>query len=425
MALKTTSDSADPVPTCYAYSAFFYGLIGTLASAATFLTIVAGIFAAWRLFISRSLERIEIPGLNLVWMAVFAFYGAGALSAAFHPSDGESVNQLIERLPFLFLPLLMIFFAQAAEPVKLLRWSALGALVGVIVLTTYWGYTRVTATARFEGLSGNANVFGYMCGLLVIWLALGLKLIDNRWVKVACMLALLVGIAFTAYSGSRGNMLAVILGLAFMAWYLPSWKHNWLRFGAISGIVVVIIAAASFTAVGERTEVYLERATQEGLSISQFDSARAEIWRCGLQIAEEAVIFGQGHDAALEAMRSCAQSLTHKSSRYSHFHNLFIDQFAKGGVVGLLSASFLILVPLLLMFRWIREGRISKSNPTHRMLIGIGFSFWLMHLVSSMFNIGLGHDAIDSMFIYSASLILGITFAVQSPALTKDRVDAV
>ncbi|MEM8539585.1 MAG: O-antigen ligase family protein [Pseudomonadota bacterium] len=414
MARKIISDSADPVPTCYGYSALFFGLVGTLASAASVLTIIAGIFAAWRLFISRSLTHIEIPGLNLVWMAVFAFYGAGVLSAAIYPSDSESVKQLIERLPLLFLPLLIIFFAQAAEPMKLMRWSVIGAMVGIVILTAYWGFTWVYSATRFEGLSGNANVFGYMCGFLVIWLALGLRLIKNNWVKIACLIALLFGIAFTAFSGSRGNMLSVILGLAIIAWYLPSWRHKWLRFGAILSTVVLIAAAASFTSVGERTAMFLERATQNGLSIEQFDAARSEIWRCGIQIGGDAAILGQGHDASLEALKSCAQTGANKSRRYSHFHNLFIDQFAKGGMVGLLSASFLLFVPVILMLRWIREGRISKSNPIHRMLIAVGFSFWLMHLVSSLFNIGLGHDAIDSMFVYTASLILGTTFAVAS-----------
>lgn len=417
MALKITSDSTDPVPTCYAYSALFYCLVGTVASAATFLTVTAGIFAVWRLFISGSLKRIEVRGLNVVWVAVFAFYAAGALSAVFYPADRESLNQLIERLPFLFLPPLIVFFAQAAEPLKLLRWSVFGALAGIIVLTAYTSYAQVFTGARLEGLSGNANVFGYMCGFLVIWLSLGLKLMEQLWVKAACLLALLVGIAFVAYSGSRGGMLAVIVGLAIMAWYLPSWNRSWLRFGAIGSLVIVTIAIASFTVVGQRTTVFLDRITQDGFALSQFDGQRAAIWQCGIDIARDAAIFGQGHDAALSAMKSCVRTLTEKSLTYSHFHNLFIDQFAKGGVVGLLTASFLILVPLLLMLQWFRAGRLSMSNPMHRMLAATGLSFWLMHMITSLVNIGLGHDAIDSMFIYTAALILGTAFAVQSSEL--------
>lgn len=405
--------TVDPVPTSYFYSALYYASIGSVASTASFLTAIAGVFAVWRIYVSRSIKPITFDGMKWVWVAVIGYYSAGVLSASLHPSDPKSIAQLVERIPFLFFPFLIVFFACVSNPVKLLRHCVYGAMVGIVALTLYFLSNRAYLNGRFEALSGNPNVFGYMCVVLFIWLSAGLRLLKAHSTRVTCIIVLFISVAFTAYSGSRGpNFALLVSGILFL--YFILYKFNAILFFSVTVMVLFsFLIVSNFTIFGIRFSHSFGNFFASGLDVTQLDPLRAVIWKCGLRAGLTSPIFGLGYRNALEYLALCSQELG-TPVKVSHFHNLFIDQFAKAGIVGLLSASLLMLMPLVLLIRWLRDRYVRSAEPILRMVLGIGLSLWSLQMISAFFNIGFGHDAIDANFVYSNALILGSILAVKT-----------
>ncbi|MEM5502254.1 O-antigen ligase family protein [Ahrensia kielensis] len=395
------SQFRDPVPTSYLYSALFFASVGVFASSASILVAIAGLFALWRLYITKSLKRISIDGEGLVWAAVIAYYGAGAFSAVMNPSDSESVAQLGERIPFLFLPLLLQFFSQA-DPDKLLSWSAKGACLGVFIVFAYWGLFDQFRVTRITALSGNSNVLGYMCCLLFVFLCLGVAGLTDKKIKLVYTIAVVLCVILVASSGSRGSLLTVVSISVIMVWLHGPWRAIWTRTLVITFMVGIITIFASTSIVGKRSLALVDEVVQSDLDLSKFDPKRVAIWTCGVQIGMEAPIFGRGHDEALDEMKSCTSNSFERALRFSHFHNLFVDQFAKAGGVGLFPAIFLWLLPVLLLICTRYHKAVSPTLTAG--ILGI----WSVQTTGALFNIGFGHDAVDAGFIYTNALLFGV-----------------
>ncbi|KPB01176.1 hypothetical protein SU32_09815 [Ahrensia marina] len=318
-----------------------------------------------------------------------------------NPSDSESVAQLFERIPLLFLPVLLHFFSQA-NPEKLLLWVVRGAVCGVLMAVAQWGAVNYLNLSLAMRLSENSNVFGYMCSLLFVFLCLGIVMVPDKITKLASCIALVFCALLVANSGSRTSILAIVIISLLMVWgYGPRGKV-WARIFAAAILVMIFALLINITNVGDRTMKFLDRVIEADMNIMEFDPIRIAVWGCGLQIGGEAPILGRGHDYALDKMRPCVSSSLDRVFEFSHFHNLFIDQFAKSGVVGVLSAILLLFLPILLISRARKLGDIPQG-----LTFGV-LGIWAVQTTGSLFNIGFGHDAIDAGFVYSNALLFGV-----------------
>ena len=401
----------DPIPTSYPYSSVFYASIALVATAASLLTVIAGVFAAWRIHISRTLPATRSLFMKWVWIAALGYYGAGAISAALNPSDAESVAQLVERLPFLCLPSLVTFFANTINPEKLLRSCIYGAMAGIAILALYWSGNRIHSGLRFEAISGNSNVFGYTMVVLFVWLLAGFQLLEERARKILCGIAVLTCVWFILFSGSRAAMLAMLAATIIMLSAVFATRWTVTRVGMAAALLVTGLLLSYFTVAGARAFDAIVSMFNGSVDISRIDEFRPVVWACGLEAGTRSPLFGLGHDGALAYMTVCAETSHGVQIGFSHFHNLFIDQFAKGGIVGLVGASALMVLPPILLWG-LRPATAVHGRPTVRLLVASGCSMWLLLITSALFNIGLGHDAIDAVFIYNNALIFGLLFAI-------------
>lgn len=391
------------------YTGLLYALCGLAGSTASILTIIAGLFAIWRIHIRKNIERARMHGLPILWVAVIGYYVAGAVSAAMYPGDAESVSQLIERLPFLLLPPLVELMSRS-DGGKLLNHAVSGAALGSVISALYvvvsdWPDLHFN---RAEAMSGNANVLGYMCALLVIVTCLGLAIAPHKKVRAACLAGALIAIVLVVMSGSRGALLGTVGTCVLMAWMAVPWRSSVQKFSIfalglmLAGILIAVSPLAS------RFMAIYQDLTATTIDFSGTNAARLAMWTCGWSTGWDSPLLGPGHDAALASMQACTLERFDVALGYSHFHNVFLDQFAKGGILGLASVVLLLAMPLLMLFIWHRKGVLPQDVRTRKAFSAAVVSLFVTQLAAGMFNIGFGHDAIDAGFIFTFAVLFGL-----------------
>ncbi|MEL6966141.1 MAG: O-antigen ligase family protein [Pseudomonadota bacterium] len=411
---------ADPslrAPTTPWGSALLYAVAGVAGSAAAVWAIIGGLFAVWRLYIVRDLKPPPLPAMPLLWATVIAYYMAGAFSALLFPADQQSLQQVVERLPFLLMPPLLLLLARS-EAKALLNWSACGAAIGVAISATYLLVTfDPVLDVRAEALSGNANVFGYTHALLVVLLSLGWGLSGHRWLRVTFAISIPLAFGLIYLSGSRGALISAVLTCVIMAWFsLHRWSV-WTRIAALLAVLAFSVAVLSTTPLADRFTRTLNDLSAEKIDYAGTNGARLAMWQCGVSNALETPFIGPGHDAALLSLETCLREQFGVKMRVSHFHNLFLDQFAKGGIVALIPASLLAFLPFIFLLAWrahappISHVHSSGFLSQRQMLMASILSLFATQMVASLFNIGFGHDVLDAGFIYTFVLLFGLLHA--------------
>jgi O-antigen ligase len=101
---------------------------------------------------------------------------------------------------------------------------------------------------------------------------------------------------------------------------------------------------------------------------------------------------------------------------YTHFHNFLLDAWVRAGLIGVAALLMLLLVPLLIAVRARRDAVGNAGLAMMAVLV-------LTYAVSGMTNIMLGHDILDSLFIYgmitATFLIFGADRGTVAPAPPK------
>ncbi|MEM1376722.1 MAG: O-antigen ligase family protein [Pseudomonadota bacterium] len=408
------STGTDPNPTVYLYSALFFAATALVASASSVLLAIAGVFSIWRLTTARTLKRGNVNGFGLIVAASVAFYAAGAIAVFLHPTDEKSIHQLLQRLPILLLPVLVWHFSQVGFPARMLRWSGYGAIAGFVFLSVYWLLSHQYIQDRMSTFGGNANVFGHVASVLFLFLLAGGFLFTNRAWKVAGGVSAIVCVAFALASGSRASMLAVMsVSLIFCLLFLPVRTKFW-RLVVTFGIIAAIAAVAATTISGTRFIQSASNVQQTGFDFSSFDPRRSAMWSCGVKIGLTSPFIGVGHGTALEKKAECTSAEGGERLQFTHFHNLPIDQFAKGGVIALATSVFLLVLPIILLLRWWHNGTLRRDTKLDRLFAACILGLFAIQFLASMFNIGFGHDAIDAIFVYTNAMIFGAVSAVSS-----------
>lgn len=185
--------------------------------------------------------------------------------------------------------------------------------------------------------------------------------------KVALILAALAGLLASVLSGTRGGWVVFpALALLLFGAALTS-----LPRGRVVALVAMLVAALLAMAFFPRASV-TARVSQGVDNLQEYTQGEAgsslgvrlEMWRAGWHLAQVKPVLGWG-EGRLEARRDqwVAEGRFEPGiSQYDQLHSDTVDTLARRGGVGLVTLLALYLVPLLLFWRYWRQGAKAKNR---------------------------------------------------------------
>lgn len=298
-----------------------------------------GALAEPRLFIVAALAAIAFsPGMptardprlreasNRILIVILAFYSYMAISFAWAP-EGADVLKAME------LGLVLVSVAATVRLAGAVGSSDFAALiwwwfVPVLSLFAVLGLAASAAdSGRLAVLGGGPNVFGRNMGMLCVAM---LSVVVRRgaggaavWAAVAAALVLL--------SGSRGALVATVVGGIAVIYFNLGRVTRLVYVGA--ALLAASVLLVQFTDFGSNAvEMFRFRVLELGV-VDRYDGGRMPLYLRGWDLAMSAPIFGIGLGGF--AVRGILD----------YPHNLFLEAFCEGGVVGLSLLVLLLALP--------------------------------------------------------------------------------
>ncbi|MFM5059394.1 O-antigen ligase family protein [Aeromonas caviae] len=262
--------------------------------------------------------------------------------------------------------------------------------------------------------SGNiAMSLGLFCLCGLLW--------AQKKGKLAFALFMLVGtcagMGASFLSGSRGGwvMLPVILITIAMLF-----KECLYRKGTLIMVMSVLLCGVFFvvqpeSGVEKRIELAQRDISQymDKTNLNTSLGIRLQLWKSAWQSFTEKPLFGWGNHGIRESQK--AQLEKGKITQFifnfnSHAHNQFLDEMAKRGILGLGSLLFMLIAPVLIVRRKLRQPHNIDVHCGATLLIVTTFSSIDYCLSQAFF----GHNSGISFFVASLVMTASIVFGSQN-----------
>lgn len=235
--------------------------------------------------------------------------------------------------------------------IYLLRYGFDHRVVGVaIAISTLIGggyalYEKFVLEFSRAGMITNPIRYGYLVIALSMLCFFYARYSEGKWFKVGFLLVGSLGVLGAYSTGTRG-IVVIVLSLAFIliVCNLRSGRLSWKRFGILSGTVLAAVLAISmntslFSRYVDKTIYELNKIESGNLNSSI--GLRLQMWHVAIYLGSESLLTGGGHD--YDVLREKAEKFIDEHNynpvilvRYGHFHNQFLDAFAKQGLPGLI-----------------------------------------------------------------------------------------
>jgi teichuronic acid biosynthesis protein TuaE len=381
----------------FCYLAFVTGFFGTvifpidlglftLFPYRIFLVLLWGLFGARALVQGKVTLPLGQVKPYMVFFSTWVFYGT--LSLAWATSKGDAVRHLI----FLFMGVSLIFFVvyyfSALCDLENLCRVWLGVFCVLIVLglwehltgnhlpvSGFYGETRTRFMYRPTGVFRNPNDYATFLALSIPFV-LSFVRYTKAWL-IRIVGVLVVGIAFylITVTGSRANILAVLLVMAFLFLFLTDWKQKAkiVLIGTIFSVIVV------FGWLGPVREVFLRVFAELSSLIVQEELGygsvlvRTNLVRNGLEFLCSTIGLGVGAGNAEYWMANFAR---YDTQGILNLHNWWLEVLVNYGVfifVGYV-ITYLGLIRSL-WCRWRRTKDYKERMVCEALLVAlIGFS---------------------------------------------------
>lgn len=225
------------------------------------------------------------------------------------------------------------------------------------------------------------------------------------------------GMGASFLSGSRGGWVLLPVILITIAIFFKECLYNK---GTLIMLISVILCGAFFVAqpesgVGKRIELAQRDISQyiDKTNLNTSLGVRLQLWQSAWQSFTEKPLFGWGNHGIRESQKVQLEQgeITQFIFNFnSHAHNQFLDEMAKRGVFGLGSLLFMLLVPVLLVRRKLRQNHDVDVHCGAVLLIVTTFSSIDYCLSQAFF----GHNSGISFFVASLVMAASIVFGRQN-----------
>ena len=247
------------------------------------------------------------------------------------------------RLQGVFSLWMLLLFAFIVSQGKKFSHTALAAFIGLLLMTFAAFVAPRDVALRAVGTLGEANSLGAYALFL---LPLALTLPKEKYRKKSAIgISVLLAIICIFVSGSRSSLVGLIAECLF---FFFSQK---VRMSVAAGITAVFLLCSLFLPF---------------LDVKQPFDSRSTIWATAVEAGREKPLFGWGVGNTEVGLRKAAETLQ-TTLRYQYVdssHNVFLDWWVQGGIVGI---SLFVGILFLTSLSLIRKKQIAL----HASLFGI------------------------------------------------------
>ena len=322
--------------------------------------------------------------------------------------EGASSRTFDRPSRFLFAVPVMLWIL-AYPPRLSWLWSGIasGAIfAGSLAMWQKWmlGFERAEGHTNVIQFGNISMVFGLFCiaGLGWAWVQPQAR----RWLLLLAIGALL-GALGSLLSGSRGGWIG--LPFIFLVLYRAYGNLVSVKFRLVIVIGLVSFAALAYyiplTGVQARLAIALEDVQLYTSGENKWTSlgARFDMWRGALMLIAEKPLTGWGWDGYAIGMQSLVeQGKVIQYAADNHAHNEYLDNFARRGVLGILSLFILYLVPLRLFVR-----RLKSDNLELRALATAGAILPVAFMDFGLSQVFFGHSSGVMIYAFWLAVLWG------------------
>ncbi len=325
---------------------FSNSIVGNKTPATSFLLLLS------LLFLIPALKNLPDVWATQKWwiLALLAFGGFHVLHLYLH---GTEVGDDYDK-PTKAIAAVLIFF-------YLLRYGFSDKVVGVAIAVSavaaggYAIYEVFALNLHRAGTMTNPIRYGYLTVTMALLCFFYLIYSQQRWLQILYGLSGCVGLAGAYCTGTRGIAL-ILIGVAYLLVYrllkTGYLSRSKLMLAFITAIVVLVTLAFSadlFQSSVKRTVNEVQK-TMDG-NWNNSLGYRLQMWHLAIYLGSQEPLSGAGQDYTIIREKASEFIQSHNYNpiivtRFGHFHNQYLDAFAKQGLPGLAVWLFLLVAAM-------------------------------------------------------------------------------
>jgi O-antigen ligase len=368
-------------------------LIGPAAA----VILAAGALNGWYRILARNLAP-ALPRPAMIIVLIFALFPASEL-LSWAVNSGQLIELKYIASSLLFFAAMPVYARLSlSEATDIWRAMYRGAALacagaGLVAAAGIWlGFKRA------EGGAGNPVPFAVVLSVLLPMALCGWKDAEAK-VRPWLAVAVLLGTTAIVLSGTRSMLAAALLNLILAFIYLARSAIPLRRLAAAGFLVLAIgtAIASSSDFIGRHFGNTLRdiEAIQRGDN-SWSAGQRLRMWEAGVKLISERPVFGYGPHSVVEVMRRQTNEPGVESGlAFTHFHNLAINAWIRGGAPEFLAAMLVLFAPWLLCIRTLRRDGFGAGQLIANVL-------FVSYFVNSAISSGFWHDILTAFYIQTA-----------------------
>ena len=253
--------------------------------------------------------------------------------------------------------------------------SAIGS-----VLAGFYAYYQyvILGASMAEGITSHIY-FGQVALILTLFSFVGLMMNKKIWVKGLLLVAVIIGFYAVLVSGSRGGWLA-LPAIAVLFLSIRTNKTSfWKKTVSLSVLVAVLYTAyqAPQLPVKSRVDAAVNNVAayyQEG-KVNTSSGFRLEMWKAAWLMTKDSNFLGVG-EAQYHANLAKLIKEDKVDKRLDYFsapHSQYFNSLSEQGVLGLVSLFLMLLIPLKVALRKIKENKEGRFSSLFVAILIIGY----------------------------------------------------
>jgi len=373
-------------------------IINSVKIFSSLILLILAILGA-HIAITEKKNPFQIKELRVFSWLTFGYFSVMLLSLLIADGFNAEIHHLGRKLQFLLAPLIALAIYQVNLPLKkiLLSLKAGLIIIGIITITQF-----LLGNERPSGMI-NANIFGDIT-VAMLFLSIVQIFIETPKERAITFIAALLGIIAIFLSGSRGSWLSfIILSITYIALiYKPFLKHNSKR-----QLSLILLLSVMLTFIGTQTNVEkrINKAVIEvqnwnaGQNLNDSNGLRLQMWKARLTATTESPWIGYGYRNANEVASEYAPNNKRTIKNKTHLHNEYITHLVSAGIIGLLALLALLLTPMLIFYRKLRDEKTYYYASMGTLLCVAYATFGFTH-------IAFGEEHINAFYVFFIALLL-------------------
>ncbi len=351
-----------------------------------YLRVVITIAAACLLCTALWYKQIRYK-FSKLHVAVIAYLCALGLSAVFgvdaHHSFWGGHERMLGLISVLHYALLLFLFPLAMrgwkgeelEHIKMFGWrTAWWVFMGVSVVVSIVAFAQRFGDGvlfnegggRVFSTLGNFIYLGNFMGVSFIAALLLLAHERRKIVRVFLMLMAAVSVLVLLYSGSRGALLGLLVGVAVTGTIVIARESSQLRRWGIRILTIIVVCSGLVWLTPLNGVVEKMPGIGRLANITSDSGPRIAAWQASVEAWKEKPMFGWGHENFYAAFNQHispdALSNSYYETWFDNAHNVLFNILATGGALGILTYVAVYVAALMMLYRFKPQTREEKMR---------------------------------------------------------------